>query len=142
MKQYRVGIFASINVDALDEESARAQARDILLSGAVRLREFEFEVQDRENDLPFTLMPVEASLAFDEYEKVARMHRPDWDKYLVEAEDDPAEIAGEVLEIWKFTHIGNPTDALINDVYKHVRSWIALQKHLAETAKQNQGAEQ
>ena len=142
MKQYRVGIFASINVDAENESSARAKARDVLLSGAVRLREFEFEVQDRETDLPFTLMPIEVSIAFDEYEKVARMNRPDWDQYLVDAFDDPAEIASEVADLWSYTHPEPPTDEFTNDIFKHVHSWIELMQYQAKTAKNKEGTEQ
>ena len=50
MKYYRVGIFASVNVTAENEEEAIDRVRHILASGWLPLREYDFDVQDRELD--------------------------------------------------------------------------------------------
>jgi hypothetical protein len=48
MKQYRVAIFASVNVEAENEEQAIGMAQDAVLNGQIKMREFEFEAQERE----------------------------------------------------------------------------------------------
>lgn len=50
MKYYRVGIFASVNVEAENEDDAIHQARHIVIDGAIKTHEYEFEAQDRELD--------------------------------------------------------------------------------------------
>ena len=50
MKYYRVGIFASVNVEAENEDDAIHQARHIVIEGAIKTHEYEFEAQDRELD--------------------------------------------------------------------------------------------
>jgi hypothetical protein len=58
MKYYRVGIFASVNVEAENEDDAIHQARHIVIEGAIKTHEYEFEAQDREldPDLDFSAM--------------------------------------------------------------------------------------
>jgi len=48
MKQYRVAIFASVNVEAENEEQAIGMAQDAVLNGQIKMSEFEFEAQERE----------------------------------------------------------------------------------------------
>ena len=48
MKYYRVGIFASVNVEADSEEQAVNLARHMVLDGAINKHDYEFEAQDRE----------------------------------------------------------------------------------------------
>ena len=50
MKYYRVGIFASVNVEAENEDDAIHQARHIVIDGAIKTHDYEFEAQDRELD--------------------------------------------------------------------------------------------
>jgi hypothetical protein len=50
MKYYRVGIFASVNVTAENEEEAIREARHMVLDGAINKHDYEFEAQDRELD--------------------------------------------------------------------------------------------
>jgi hypothetical protein len=50
MKYYRVAIFASVNVEAENEDDAIRQARDIVIEGAIKTHDYEFEAQDRELD--------------------------------------------------------------------------------------------
>jgi hypothetical protein len=61
MKYYRVGIFASVNVEAENEDDAIHQARHIVIDGAIKTHEYEFEAQDREldPDLDFLAMMAE-----------------------------------------------------------------------------------
>ena len=48
MKQYRVAIFASVNVEAENEEQAIEMAQDAVLNSQIKMSEFEFEAQERE----------------------------------------------------------------------------------------------
>ena len=50
MKYYRVGIFASVNVTAENEEEAIREARHMVLDGTINKHDYEFEAQDREID--------------------------------------------------------------------------------------------
>ncbi len=50
MKSYRVAIFASVNVQAVDEADAEEQAVELIKGGQIRIRDYEFEVEDREVD--------------------------------------------------------------------------------------------
>lgn len=50
MKYYRVGIFASVNVEAENEEEAIREARYMVIDGAIKTHDYEFEAQDREID--------------------------------------------------------------------------------------------
>ena len=50
MKYYRVGVFASVSVKAENEDDAIHQARHIVIEGAIKTHEYEFEAQDRELD--------------------------------------------------------------------------------------------
>jgi hypothetical protein len=50
MKYYRVGIFASVNVEAENEYEAMRQARHMVIDGAIKTHDYEFEAQDRELD--------------------------------------------------------------------------------------------
>ena len=61
MKYYRVGIFASVNVEAENEDDAIHQARHIVIDCAIKTHEYEFEAQDREldPDLDFLAMMAE-----------------------------------------------------------------------------------
>jgi len=61
MKYYRVGIFASVNVEAENEDDAIHQARHIVIDGTIKTHEYEFEAQDREldPDLDFLAMMAE-----------------------------------------------------------------------------------
>ena len=58
MKYYRVGIFASVNVEAENEYEAMRQARHMVIDGAIKTHDYEFEAQDREldPDLDFVAM--------------------------------------------------------------------------------------
>lgn len=48
MNYYRVGIFASVNVEAENEERAIEIAHDAVLNAEIKMSEFEFEAQERE----------------------------------------------------------------------------------------------
>jgi hypothetical protein len=50
MKYYRVAIFASVCVEAENEDDAIEQARHIVIDGAIKTHDYEFEAQDRELD--------------------------------------------------------------------------------------------
>ena len=60
MKYYRVGIFASVNVEAENEDDAIAQARYIVIEGAIKTHDYEFEAQDRELDPDFDFLAMMA----------------------------------------------------------------------------------
>lgn len=48
MKEYRVSVYASVNVEAETEEQARAVAHDMVLNQEVKMRDYEFEAQERD----------------------------------------------------------------------------------------------
>jgi hypothetical protein len=50
MKCYRVAIFASVNVTAENEEQAVDLARHMVIDGAIKTHDYDFEAQDREID--------------------------------------------------------------------------------------------
>jgi hypothetical protein len=50
MKYYRVAIFVSVNVEAENEEDAEEQAVEMVKAGQIRIKDYVFEVQDREID--------------------------------------------------------------------------------------------
>ena len=50
MKYYRVAIFASVNVEAENEDDAEEQAVEMVKAGQIRIKDYAFEVQDREID--------------------------------------------------------------------------------------------
>jgi hypothetical protein len=52
MKHYRVAIFASVNIEAEDEGDAEEQVIEMIKAGQIRIRDYEFEVEDREIDRP------------------------------------------------------------------------------------------
>lgn len=47
IKQYRVGVFASLNIDALGVAEAIREAAEAILGGQIKMHEFEFEAQER-----------------------------------------------------------------------------------------------
>ena len=48
MKEDRVSVYASVNVEAETEEQARELAHDMVLNGEVKMRDYEFEAQERD----------------------------------------------------------------------------------------------
>jgi len=48
MGQYRVSIWASVNVEAEDEDAACGLAHDILLNQEIKMRDFEFTAELRD----------------------------------------------------------------------------------------------
>ena len=61
MKYYRVGIFTSVNVTAENEYEAIREARHMVIDGAIKTHDYEFEAQDREldSDLDFVALMAE-----------------------------------------------------------------------------------
>ena len=48
MKEYRVSIWTSVNVQADNEKQAEEIAHDELINGEIRFREFEFNAEERD----------------------------------------------------------------------------------------------
>jgi uncharacterized membrane protein len=48
MKEYRVSVWASVNVKAETEKQAEEIAHDQLVNGEIKMREFEFTAEERD----------------------------------------------------------------------------------------------
>lgn len=48
MKEYRVSIWTSVNIQADNEKQAEETAHNQLINGAIKFREFEFNAEERD----------------------------------------------------------------------------------------------
>ena len=71
MKYWRVGIFASVNVTAEDEYEAIREARHMVIDGAIKTHDYEFEAQDRELDSDLDFVEMMAKMTPNERTSVA-----------------------------------------------------------------------
>lgn len=58
------------------------------------------------------------------YEEVARANRPDWDQFIVEAQDDPAEIAWEVCDVAAHAGLDTDADGAVDALFKVAQQWV------------------
>lgn len=59
MISYRVCIFASINVEAENEQEAIEQAKSAVMNNELKIREYDFEAEDRSLDSPLDILAAE-----------------------------------------------------------------------------------